>query len=266
MYPYPVLFGEIGLYEIFLTIGVLAAFVLADRLAVKRNFSLALQRFFIIAIPLSITIGFLGAVLFQAFYDYLETGVFAINDNTGMTFYGGLIFGVAAFLLIWFVGALPFKLGKESKARFQDVADIAACVIPLAHAFGRIGCFFAGCCHGLPTDSIFGVEMFTESGMQRVLPVQLYEASFLFILSLATFVLFFKGKERYKNVPLLSVYAVAYGIWRFLIEYARGDKRGATVVDFLSPSQLTAILLIIAGIVYCCIVFFGNSKNTEKTE
>lgn len=266
MYPYPVLFDKIGLYEIFLTIGILSAFFIADRLAIKRGFSLALQRFFVIAIPLAIAVGFLGAVLFQAFYDYMQTGTFAINSSTGMTFYGGLIFGVLAFLLVWFVGALPFKLGKESKRHFSDVADIAACVIPLAHAFGRIGCFFAGCCHGLATDSVFGVEMHTAQGIRSVLPVQLYEAAFLFVLSAVTFVLFFKMHEKRKYVPLLSVYAVAYGVWRFLIEYLRGDDRGATVVSFLSPSQLTAVLLIAAGIAYYCILFFYKRKNTEKTE
>ncbi|MBO5480956.1 MAG: prolipoprotein diacylglyceryl transferase [Clostridia bacterium] len=266
MYPYPVLFDKIGLYEIFLTIGVLSAFFIADRLAVKRGFSLALQRFFVVAIPLAIAVGFLGAVLFQAFYDFMQTGTFVVNNSTGMTFYGGLIFGVLAFLLVWFVGALPFKLGKESRRRFADVADIAACVIPLAHAFGRIGCFFAGCCHGLPTDSIFGVKMHTAQGLQSVLPVQLYEAAFLFLLSGATFFLFFKAKGKAKNVPLLSVYAVAYGVWRFFIEYLRGDDRGATVVSFLSPSQLTALILMAAGVVYYCILFFYKRKNTEKTE
>ena len=47
MYPYELFFG-IGLYEICLTVGVLLAFILADRLAVRCGFSLRLQRFFII--------------------------------------------------------------------------------------------------------------------------------------------------------------------------------------------------------------------------
>ena len=38
-----------------------------------------------------------------------------------------------------------------------------------------------------------------------------------------------------------------YAVWRFFIEYLRADDRGATVVSFLSPSQLTAVLLFAVG-------------------
>ena len=51
----------------------------------------------------------------------------------------------------------------------------------------------------------------------------------------------------------MSVYLCGYGIWRFFIEYARGDDRGQTIVPFLTPSQLTAIVLIAVGI---ALVFF----------
>ena len=39
-----------------------------------------------------------------------------------------------------------------------------------------------------------------------------------------------------------------YGAWRFVIEYFRKDYRGSTVVDFLSPSQFIAILMIIGSV------------------
>ena len=84
MYPYPVLFGKIGLYEICLAVGIVAVFFLADRMAIKRGFSVGLQRLFVVAMPLAIFIGFGGAILFQGFYDYLETGVFKLDTDTGM--------------------------------------------------------------------------------------------------------------------------------------------------------------------------------------
>ena len=271
MYPYELFFG-VGLYEICLTVGVLLAFILADRLAVRCGFSLRLQRFFIIVIPVTIAVGFLGATAFQSFYNFLKTGVFVWG---GMTFYGGVIFGVIAFLGLWFgLGKLVLK-SDEHIRRFGDVADIAACVVPLAHAIGRIGCFFAGCCHGQETDAWYGVEMLTKNGWVKVVPVQLLEAAFLLFLAAALFYLLFVLKIRKKDgngssrrVPLLAVYAAAYGVWRFFIEYARGDERGATFVSFLSPSQLTAILLIAVGAVYFCVRFFACSKQgaTENTD
>ena len=45
----------------------------------------------------------------------------------------------------------------------------------------------------------------------------------------------------------LGIYAIAYGIFRFFIEFLRGDDRGS-LVGVLSPSQWTSILLIIFGV------------------
>ena len=128
--------------------------------------------------------------------------------------------------------------------------DIAACCIPLAHAIGRLGCFFAGCCHGKETDAWFGVKMLTENGWRTVVPVQLFEAIFLFAVAGILLWLFFK---REKALPLMPIYCGFYGIWRFFIEYARADDRGASFISFLSPSQLTALLLIVIAIIYICL-------------
>jgi prolipoprotein diacylglyceryltransferase len=65
------------------------------------------------------------------------------------------------------------------------------------------------------------------------------------------------------NMP---IYMVGYGIWRFLIEYLRGDERGAGLVSFLSPSQLTAVLLIIGGAVLFGIEYYLNKCRESKNE
>lgn len=272
MYPYAIFF-DTGLYEIFIMAGILIVFFAADRMGIKSGFSVTLQRILIVSFLLAIVFGFFGAVLFQAFYNYLDTGVFKIDSGTGMTFYGGLIFGAGTFIVSWFVGGKLFCKDGEAVKKFGAIADIAACLIPLAHAFGRIGCFFAGCCHGKPTDAWYGVTMHTEYGLQKVVPVQLFESAFLFLLAGVLFFLFFKknakdgASAKLEKIPLLSGYAFFYGIWRFFIEYARGDDRGSSGIPFLSPSQLTAIVLIVLGIVYFCAVFFRRKKkNKENTE
>ena len=242
MYPEPIIriAGQsvLTLYDLFLALGVLAALFLGDKLAQKRAFSVSLQKTLIVSTVAAVFLGYGSAVLFQAFYNFLDSGKFTLNADTGATFYGGLIGGAAVFLVVW------FWLGKkEARTRFTDIADIAAVCIPLAHGLGRIGCFFAGCCHGKEVSGFFGV--FMETAGAEVLPVQLYESAFLLLLFAVLLAAFQKGKS-----PLLAVYAVAYGVWRFFIEYARGDERGASPVGFLSPSQLTAVLLVVVGIVY----------------
>ena len=115
------------------------------------------------------------------------------------------------------------------------------------HAWGRLGCFMAGCCHGAPTDSFLGVQFPAESpacqlyGVLPVHPTQLYEMGLLIVLGLAT---------QFKVPPLhrIWVYLIAYGTGRFFVEYLRGDNRGAiSLIPPLSPSQHLAILFVIAG-------------------
>ena len=72
--------------------------------------------------------------------------------------------------------------------------------------------------------------------------MQLFEAIFLF--ALFGYLTWRLIKKKRNN---LAVYMMAYGVWRFLAEYMRADDRGATVVKFLSPSQLTAIVLFLLG-------------------
>ena len=53
---------------------------------------------------------------------------------------------------------------------------------------------------------------------------------------------------------------VSYGIWRFIVEFFRGDDRGATVVSFLTPSQLIALLMICGSIA----LFLGERYIERK--
>jgi len=261
MYPNTIFLG-MSLYDIMIMIGVIAAIWYADRECTKQGFSLALQRGLIIAGFLAIMLGFLSATLFQAFYNWLETGVFRWQ---GMTFYGGLIGGAAVFLLIWFFVLGRFcKDKKEPIKRFGTLADAAAVAIPLAHGFGRLGCLFGGCCHGKIVDAWYAVPMKLGGVWVKAVPIQLYEALFLFALAALVWWLLHRKTE--KRLPGLPIYMLAYGVWRFFIEYARADERGETIVPFLTPSQLTAVILVLGGVVYFIIWYLLKRRNTmDKT-
>jgi phosphatidylglycerol:prolipoprotein diacylglycerol transferase len=266
MYPHPIIFG-IGLYEILLTLALLVALFLADKMGMMRGFSVKLQKLLILGFIVAVVCALFGAVFFQAIYNALKTGEFRLQ-GAGMTFYGGLIFGVAAFLGVWFgVGRFYCPKG-EPKEKFGALADMAACLIPLSHGLGRLGCFTAGCCHGKVTSKWYGVTMYTREGWQKVVPVQLFEAIFLFALAGVLLWLFFGkfGKENKGRFPLLPIYCIGYGLWRFCIEYARADERGQTVVSFLTPSQLIAVLMIAAGVVYVFIWLKSCKKATRNIE
>lgn len=259
MYPDSLFLG-LTLYDIFILVGVVAAFLLADRMTVKSGFSVSLQKIVIVCALSCVIVGYGSAVLFQAFYNIKEEGKFVIDSGTGATFYGGLIGGAAAFLLIYFLAGRRFCKDNEAVKRFPDMLDIGACCVPLAHAFGRIGCLMAGCCHGAETDAWYGIPMKIGGVYKKMVPVQLFESIFLFILAAVLIVLFFKNKGKHK-FPLMPVYCVGYGIWRFFIEFARTDDRGNTFIPFLTPSQLIALLLIAVGVVYFLLWFFKLRKK-----
>ena len=254
MYPYK-LFWDIDLYTVFLCIGIAGAIITYRIFAEKKKIYWKVQNLVVVTAAVAIVGGYFSAVLFQAFYNIKERGGFIIDERTGATFYGGLIGGAAFFLLIYFgVGGL-FVKNKEHVKSFFTVTEIAAASIAVAHAFGRIGCLMAGCCHGGPTDKWYGIYMYSVRG--KAVPTQLYEALFLF--ALFGFFIWRLFKNKSCNLPL---YMAIYGVWRFFIEYVRKDYRGSTVVDFLSPSQFIAILMILGAIA----LYFGQRAIMKKQE
>lgn len=263
MYPYDILPG-INLYTICLCLAAISAIVIYRIIADKLKIGAKLQNLCIFTAFGSIVAGYFAAIVFQAFYNIERDGKFIINNNTGATFFGGLIGGAAIFLIVYFlVGNKMFEDTQEHKKRFFDIADIASCSITVAHAIGRIGCLTAGCCHGRYTDAWFGINIVMDNQMVKVVPTQLFEA--VFLLALFAY-LFMRIKD--KQTYCLQIYMCMYGAWRFIIEYLRDDYRGTTVVDILTPSQLTAIIMIIAG--FLLILFQKNMQSssisgTEKT-
>jgi phosphatidylglycerol:prolipoprotein diacylglycerol transferase len=122
--------------------------------------------------------------------------------------------------------------------------DVIAIGIPLGHAFGRLGCFFYGCCYGKPTDSFIGVLFPPDSAAGylgvKVIPTQLISSFFLFVLFFI--LLFLRKKKRFDGQIALS-YIILYSIFRFLIEFFRGDPRGTFL--HLSTSQFISLILVV---------------------
>ena len=244
MYP-DNLFWNVNLYNICLTIGLLCVIFVLDKYLEKRKVPAKVENFYLIVGVLTIGLGILSANLFQSVYHYIETGVFTFD--AGMTFYGGVLGGIIVFFIGFFVfGKIIFK-EKEHFRYFSDLAAVAPCCITIGHAFGRLGCLFAGCCYGKEMHGFPGLKMTVwQNGMKVTgyfLPTQLYESIFLFVLFAVTSVLYFK-----KIDWTFVVYLVGYGIWRFFIEYLRIDDRGV-LIPGLTPSQWISLGLIAAGLV-----------------
>ncbi len=253
MYPYELFLG-INLYDIFLLVGILSAIIVYDKYISKRDVPNKVRDFYLIIGVVSIVAGLFGAGLFQSVFNYIKTGEFVWG---GLTFYGGVICGVIMFFICLFAfGRIFFKEGEHLK-NFKHVYSVAPCSITIAHAFGRIGCLFAGCCHGERVEGFPQGLFFPELNGYYV-PLQLYESLFLFALFFLLSYLFMKKKEI--TFPL---YLISYGVWRFIIEFFRADERGAFLPN-LSPAQAISIFAILIGISLFIIKFVIRKGVIKK--
>lgn len=240
MLPNPIIeFGPIKvyMYGVMIAVGVFFAFLVIYLYSKRLGIPTKYADFVFYDGIASIAFGFFSAALFQSVYDYIEDPSKGFHFGQRITFIGGLIGGAALFLAVYFI------LRKKAKVRLAPMLPVIPCAITIGHALGRVGCFFAGCCYGKPYDGIFSVKF--PYVAERVHPTQLYEAIFLLILFGVMSFLLLKKIKAYKYN--FEIYLVAYGIARFVIEFFRGDDRGSVGIA-ISPSQMTSILLVVAGL------------------
>jgi len=244
---------EVYMYGVMIGLGLIAAFTVLSLYGKKLAIDPKLIDFTFFTGIASIFVGFGSAAVFQGLYAYIENPEAGFSLDNGITFIGGLIGGVVCFLLIYFI--LRNKLG----IRLTEILSLIPCCITVAHGLGRVGCFFAGCCYGRETDSFLGVK-FPELP-NPVHATQLYEATFLFILfAVMTFLLL-----KYGFKHNMSIYLIAYGIFRFAIEYVRDDDRGQLVAG-ISPSQFWSIGMVLIGIALFILLDKFVYKKIRKAE
>ena len=221
-------------YGLMIAIGVCTALFIGERRANKRGLSGdALY-------PLTLVCafgGFLGAKMLYCIVEwrlFLQDPLVCLSSS-GFVVYGGIIMGV-------FAGWLYTKIRKLS---FWKYFDIVLPSVAIAQAFGRIGCFLAGCCYGAETEAWYGIAFshsdFAPNGV-KLIPTQLISSAGMF--AIAGILFCYARKERTPG-KVGALYLILYSIGRFLVEFLRNDHRGT--VGILSTSQFLSILILILG-------------------
>ena len=77
MYPYPIFF-DIDLYTVFLCLGIIGAIVVFRTFSDKLKMNWKVQNLTIVSAFVGIILGYLSAVVFQAFYDIKSRGGFMV--------------------------------------------------------------------------------------------------------------------------------------------------------------------------------------------
>lgn len=205
-----------------------------------------------------IGVGLLGAILL---YGVVTFGVESLlkmllsekilQAEWGLIFYGGLM------------GAIPGVMlgGKIAHTKVKDfIVPLMPC-LPLGHAFGRIGCFLAGCCYGRPTNLFFSIK-YTQSFAGApidvpLVPVQLMESAALFLI---TVILLLLSRQTTAG-QMAALYAVLYAGCRFFLEFLRYDTIRGHFLCF-STSQWISIGILGIGII--SLIHSNNKHNLNR--
>lgn len=223
-------------YGLMIGLGILSAYLLAEYRAKKSGlngdhiFSLLIY---------GAGFGLVSAKLMYyitIFKDILKDPSLLLNISDGFVVYGGIIGGIGA-------GYLYCRI---KKIRSLEYLDLVVPSIALAQGFGRIGCFLAGCCYGVPFTSPFSTTFLHSQFAPNHIPLfpsQLVSSAFNFLNFI---VLCLLAKKIKKTGVVSSCYLIFYSLGRFIIEFFRGDLIRGTVGS-LSTSQFISVFVALAG-------------------
>src|SRR5579872_3157386 len=190
----------------------------------------------------TITAALGGKILFFVEQPALFTG---FTDILTFWYPGFSILGAVLAVII----VMPWYL-KHIKVPPLPFFDLLAIYAPLLQSISRIGCFFAGCCFGIPTSQPWGI-LYTDAGSAAPLyvcmhPTQIYSAIILLLIFTLMYFVFqhiFKGTGQ-----LTCLYLILSSSERFFVDFWRGDR--VIVPDSpyaLSVYQLIAIFIIVSA-------------------
>lgn len=252
---YPELFRigtfPITTYGIWLALGMLFALLAASRLAARDG--LPKDRIYDLGLW-ALVGGLVGSKVLMVLVEP-NVQIFTLDFlRSGGVIYGGIIGGFITVAIMVRRYRLPF----------WKVGDAFAPGLALGQAFGRQGCFAAGCCWGKETTSAIGVH-FTEAGHDYtgvpiygpdhndlfLYPTQLIE-SFTMLAVFA--LLFWLHRKKKFDGQILILFGIIYSIFRFSIEFIRDDPRGdlfgLTTATGLSTSQLVSLFVAVTSIIF----------------
>jgi phosphatidylglycerol:prolipoprotein diacylglycerol transferase len=136
-----------------------------------------------------------------------------IFSGSGLTWYGGFIGGTIGVLLVARMRRIPVLL----------LCDIAAPILGLGYAIGRMGCFLNGDDYGRPSDAPWAMAFpkGTPPTLTKVHPTQIYE-----VIAGTGMYFFLNGiKDRVRRPgALFGLYLILAGLERFAVEFYRTNE------------------------------------------
>ena len=184
--------------------------------------------------------GMVGGKLFHIlfFWDDFIAGLRAEGLRSlreGFVFYGGFIVASLAGVVY----------ARRKRLPVAKLADIFAPSVALGHAFGRLGCFFNGCCFGRACTLPWAVRFPPPHAMAGipVHPTELYEV-FGNLVIFAGLSAFYRHKRF--DGQIWWGYVLSYGVLRFTVDFFRGDY-ATYYFGVLTIGHLMAMAMIVVA-------------------
>lgn len=205
--------------------------------------------------------GRVGYILFYSFGDFLQNPLILFRVwEGGMSFHGGLL-GVMLAGLWW---------TRRQKLHYFDTMDFVAPLIPLGLGFGRLGNFIGAELWGKYTQAGWGVifpgndpnvlqlkldatqlqAQYAAGALDPFArhPSQLYQAFLEGVLMFG--ILWWYSSRPRPRYAVSGMFALLYGVFRFLVEFVRVPDEGIGYLAFgwLTMGQLLSLPLIALGL------------------
>jgi phosphatidylglycerol:prolipoprotein diacylglycerol transferase len=216
-------------------------------------------------VSIAVIAGIVGSRLWEVFVDrpagYGSIGWGELWGNAGFSWYGGLIFGIAAMAL----------QGWRAKIGALRTLDLVCPATAIGNGLGRIGCFLSGDgCYGVATRPLhllgftfqpWGISF--PHGIEPILvpvyPTPLYELATG--LAIGWWLWWRLGKP-HATGAIAGQFLVLTGTARFLVEFIR---RNPKVLWGLTSEQLAAAGAVAAGVALLWWVLRGVALAPVKT-
>lgn len=226
----------IHMYGLMIGIGFIAAYSMCCHRAKKKGLNEDILWGILICSILGMLVGSRVLYYLVCIREVLENPSVLWDFQNGYVVYGGIISGVL----------FSYLYCKRKQVPFLEYFDLVMPAVSVAQGFGRIGCFFAGCCYGRETASWFHI-IYTHSQFAPnnvpLIPTQLISSVGNFVI--AGILLWYSKKSKTTGM-VGAMYLVLYSVGRFFIEIFRNDYRGS--VGSFSTSQWIAIGVVILAL------------------
>lgn len=228
-------------YGLFVALGFLAGIFTAVKLgkSVGISSNKVLDMGFIIILSGLIGSRIVYIIINFSYYLSNPLDIFKLWQG-GLVFSGGLVAVIIVLLLYT----------RHHKYNIWTIGDLWAPAAAVGQSIGRIGCFFAGCCYGKPTDIPWAVTFSNPKSIATLNiplhPTQLYSSLSSFIIFIILIVL--HSKKKFEGQVFLW-FLILHSTARLFLERFRGDSRGVILTKDFSMTQLIAILILISAVI-----------------